>query len=109
MHSYLRRGTTVVDDDTIAVKMQCKVVGRVRALTDSDVGVSFFCEAIQADISRLWTAGEVKSHRSLPARAPIGRLVVLGRPMSCMPGYFEVINTHTVGSLTIPRASIKWV
>ena len=31
----------------------------------------------------------------------------LGRPMSCMPGYFEVINTHTVGSLSIPRASIK--
>ena len=31
------------------------------------------------------------------------------RPMSCMPGYFDVINTHTVGSLTIPRASIKWV
>ena len=23
--------------------------------------------------------------------------------------YSEVINTHTVGSLTIPRASIKWV
>ena len=23
--------------------------------------------------------------------------------------YFEVINPHTVGSLTIPRASIKWV
>ena len=22
---------------------------------------------------------------------------------------FEVINPHTVGSLTIPRASIKWV
>ena len=22
---------------------------------------------------------------------------------------FEVINNHTVGSLTIPRASIKWV
>ena len=33
----------------------------------------------------------------------------LGRPMSCVPGYFEVINTHTVGFLTIPRASIKWV
>ena len=35
--------------------------------------------------------------------------IVVGRPMSCVPGYFEVINTHTVGSLTIPRASIKWV
>ena len=33
----------------------------------------------------------------------------LGRPMSCVPGYFEVINTHTVGFLTIPRACIKWV
>ena len=33
----------------------------------------------------------------------------IARPMSCVPGYFEVINTHTVGSLTIPRASIKWV
>ena len=32
-------------------------------------------------------------------------------PMSCwcVPGYFEVINTRTVGFLTIPRASIKWV
>ena len=36
-------------------------------------------------------------------------IVTVGRPMSCVPGYFEVINTHTVGSLTIPRASIKWV
>ena len=35
--------------------------------------------------------------------------VSLARPMSYVPGYFEVINTHTVGSLTIPRASIKWV
>ena len=33
----------------------------------------------------------------------------VARPMSCVPGYFQVINTHTVGSLTIPRASIKWV
>ena len=33
----------------------------------------------------------------------------VGRPMSCMPGKFEVINHHNVGSLTIPRASIKWV
>ena len=24
----------------------------------------------------------------------------------CMPGYFEVINPHSVGSLTIPRALI---
>ena len=37
------------------------------------------------------------------------RQPLLARPMSCMPGYFEVINTHTVGSLTIPRASFKWV
>ena len=29
--------------------------------------------------------------------------------MSCVPGYVEEINTHHVGSLTIPRASIKWV
>ena len=36
-------------------------------------------------------------------------ILLLGRPMSCMPGYVEVINTHTVGSLTIPTASIKWV
>ena len=35
--------------------------------------------------------------------------VLAGRPMSCVPGYFEVIKPHTVGSLTIPRASIKWV
>ena len=34
---------------------------------------------------------------------------VLGRSMSCVPGYFEVINTHTAGFLTIPRACIKWV
>ena len=34
---------------------------------------------------------------------------LVARPMSCVPGYFEVINTHTVGFLTIPRASIKWV
>ena len=35
--------------------------------------------------------------------------MIVGRPMSCVPGYFDVINTHTVGFLTIPRASIKWV
>ena len=35
--------------------------------------------------------------------------ILVARPMSCMPGYFEIINPHTVGSLTIPRASIKWV
>ena len=29
--------------------------------------------------------------------------------MSCVPGCYEVIHTHTVGFLTIPRASIKWV
>ena len=30
--------------------------------------------------------------------------------MSCVPGHFEVIKPpHTAGSLTIPRASIKWV
>ena len=38
-----------------------------------------------------------------------GMAVIVGRPMSCVPGYFEVINTHVVGSLTIPRACIKWV
>ena len=41
-------------------------------------------------------------------RKALGELP-LGRPMSCVPGYFEVINAHTVGSLTISRASIKWV
>ena len=35
--------------------------------------------------------------------------ICIGRPMSCMPGYFEVINSHTVGSLTIPRANFTWV
>ena len=45
---------------------------------------------------------------ALAKRSSEARLI-LGRPMSCVPGYFEVINTHTIGSLTIPRASIKWV
>ena len=35
--------------------------------------------------------------------------VLVGRPIPCVPGYVETINTHTVGFLTIPRASIKWV
>ena len=43
-----------------------------------------------------------------PDRPLLPHLLV-ARPMSCVPGYFEVINHHTVGSLTIPRASIKWV
>ena len=30
----------------------------------------------------------------------------VAQPMSCVPGYFEVINPHTVGSLTIPRAVV---
>ena len=29
--------------------------------------------------------------------------------MPCMPGYSDVINTHTVGSLTIHRGSIQRV
>ena len=33
----------------------------------------------------------------------------VGRPMSCMPGYCEVIKHHIVGFLTIHRASIKRV
>ena len=39
----------------------------------------------------------------------VASTLILGRPMSCMPGNREVINTYTVGFLTIPRASIKWV
>ena len=36
--------------------------------------------------------------------------IPLARPMACMhTGYCEVINPHTVGSLTIPRAGIEWV
>ena len=34
------------------------------------------------------------------------RMPRLGRPMSCLQEYFEVINP-TVGSLMIPRASIN--
>ena len=33
---------------------------------------------------------------------PISPGQSIGRPMSCVPGYFEVTNTHTVGFLTIP-------
>ena len=32
--------------------------------------------------------------------------ILIGRPMSCMQGYREVVNPHNIGSLTIPRASI---
>ena len=31
-------------------------------------------------------------------------VVLVARPMSCMPEYFAVINPHTVGSLTIPKS-----
>ena len=44
-----------------------------------------------------------------PCEPRVHPCATVGRPMSCVPGYFEVINTHTVGFLTIPRASIKWV
>ena len=40
-------------------------------------------------------------------RAPRISSLGLGWPMSCMSGYCEVINTFTVGFLTIPRASIN--
>ena len=58
--------------------------------------------------------GVIKALEALfdDAPSPRARLCmpcVVARPMSCMPGYSEVINTHIVGSLTIPRASIKWV
>ena len=43
------------------------------------------------------------------ANAVLSTTITLGRPMSCVPGYFEIINPYNVGSLTIPRASIKWV
>ena len=36
-------------------------------------------------------------------------LTLIARPMSCAQEYFGVINPYTVGSLTIPRAIIKWV
>ena len=35
-------------------------------------------------------------------------MLLLARPMSCVQEYFDFIHPHTVGSLTIPRASIKW-
>ena len=35
--------------------------------------------------------------------------MTVARPMSCVQGYSEVINPHTVGSLAIPAPSIKWV
>ena len=33
--------------------------------------------------------------------------LIVGRPTSCVHENVEVINPHTVGSLTIPRPSIK--
>ena len=54
--------------------------------------------------------GHVGGESVNPHIREVARLCMeIGRPMSCMPGYFGVINTHTVGSLTIPRASIKWL
>ena len=34
---------------------------------------------------------------------------LLARPMSCVPGYCEVIDHHTEASQTIPKSGIKWV
>ena len=36
-------------------------------------------------------------------------VLLLVQPISCVQEYVEVINSHTVGSLTTPRASIKRV
>ena len=32
---------------------------------------------------------------------------IVGRPMSYMPGYSEVVNPHAVGFLTIPRVVLN--
>ena len=59
-----------------------------------------------------------RARTAVPCRTPATRLwasswyvsvITIGRPMSCMPGYCEVRNTHTIGFLTIPRTSIKWL
>ena len=51
--------------------------------------------------------------RARGGTAPRSRHPLVGHEANvrhvCSPGYREVINTHTVGSLTIPRGSIKWV
>ena len=36
-----------------------------------------------------------------------GACIMIAQRMSCVQEYFEVTNHHIVGSLTIPRASIK--
>ena len=36
-------------------------------------------------------------------------VVLVARPMSCVQEYFDFMNPNTVGSLTVPRASIKLV
>ena len=56
-----------------------------------------------------WHPGKQRSpHKTSDPGGHAGPLYI-ARPMSCMPGYSGIINPHTVGSLTIPRASIKWV
>ena len=47
-------------------------------------------------------------HALSPEEARTAHLL-LAQPMSCAQECSEVINLHTVGSLPIPRASIKWV
>ena len=57
-------------------------------------------------------AGIYSTDRERVPALCLGRLSVVHivvRPMSRVQEYFEVINPQTVGSLTIPRASIRWV
>ena len=62
-------------------------------------------EACYVEVAEV--TADVRPRLGPPRR--LTEVILLGRPMSCVPGYFEVINTHTVGFLTIPTASIKWV
>ena len=68
-----------------------------------------------ASAQRHREGGRARRVRPPPDPSPVPKLFLVftirlaGRPISCVPGYSDVINPHTVGSLTIPRASIKWV
>ena len=83
----------------------CRVAGKCNLGTSPGVVLARLPLAIRPSPPALgsWPQTLLKKHNCLNKRFFCSQANVM------MPGYFEVINPHTVGSLTIPRASIKWV
>ena len=66
-------------------------------------------DSVQSLAARVRFLHSRRADRTAVAAPKVHAQVIVAQPMSCVHEHVEVINPHTVGSLTIPRASIEWV